>query len=90
MGARVNNAAPGGRPSQLRCPSWRWLMTEKGHEDSFPPRRQNARGRFDQETCAGVSGNGRDACAVRTSVAGRPPHRSRRAGFPHPAPTSGV
>ena len=28
--------------------------------------------------------------AVGTTVAGRPPHRSGRAGFPHPAPTSGV
>jgi hypothetical protein len=27
--------------------------------------------------------------AVGTSVSGRPPHRSGRAGFPHPAPTSG-
>ena len=31
-----------------------------------------------------------DAFAVGTSVAGRPPHRSGRADFPHPAPTSGV
>jgi len=30
------------------------------------------------------------AFAVGTSVAGRPPHRSGRAGFPHPAPTLGV
>jgi hypothetical protein len=28
--------------------------------------------------------------AVGTSVTARPPHRSGRAGFPHPAPTSGV
>jgi hypothetical protein len=28
--------------------------------------------------------------AVGTSIAGRPPHRSGRARFEHPAPTSGV
>src|ERR1700730_3707498 len=30
------------------------------------------------------------AFAVGTLIAERPPHRSGRAGFPHPAPTSGV
>jgi outer membrane receptor protein involved in Fe transport len=40
-------------------------------------------------TYAGYSEANR-AFAVGTSVAGRPPHRSGRAGFPHPAPTSGV
>ncbi len=28
--------------------------------------------------------------AVGTSITGRPPHRSVRAGFPHTAPTLGV
>ncbi len=28
--------------------------------------------------------------AVGTPIAGRPPHRSGRAAFPHPVPTSGV
>jgi hypothetical protein len=32
----------------------------------------------------------RGSFAVGTSIAGRPPHRSGRARFEHPAPTSGV
>jgi hypothetical protein len=42
--------------------------------------------------CAVALGAGNDgvAFAVGTSVTGCPPHRSGRAGFPHPAPTSGV
>ena len=34
--------------------------------------------------------NGYKPFAVGTSIAGRPPHRSGRARFEHPAPTSGV
>ncbi len=43
-----------------------------------------------QGTFAGACGSDENAFAVGTSVTGRPPHRSGRAGFPHPAPTSGV
>jgi len=34
--------------------------------------------------------NTQQAIAVGTLVTERPPHRSGRAGFPHPAPTVGV
>jgi hypothetical protein len=44
----------------------------------------------DEPTFARMGGKEEDAFAVGTSVAGRPPHRSGRADFPHPALTSGV
>ena len=65
-------------------------MAAMGHEDAFLRPRLNARYYFSKGTLAGTRGNGRDAFAVGTSVTGRPPHRSGRAGFPHPALTSGV
>ena len=43
-----------------------------------------------EPTAAGSTFDDGIAFAVGTSVAGRPPHRSGRAGFPHPAPTSGA
>jgi hypothetical protein len=42
------------------------------------------------ESCQALLPHGEIRIAVGTHIAMRPPHRTGRAAFPHPAPTSGV
>jgi thiol-disulfide isomerase/thioredoxin len=66
------------------------------HKHDFPTFRTLAEGFRDKEVglaaiqtvFEGAEVSTFDRIAVGTSVAGRPPHRSRRAEFPHRAPTS--